>query len=198
MADGCVQSAVVSLDEKRLCRVHFIQMAYRHLDRISLQIQAPAFHSRNAEAASICLEACMREAANIACAADFPPNLERAQLLDILLWASELHGRLRRGPRVAARIPILLRCENPERPWEEKAETQSLSQHGFSFVCRHELREDEELTCVRLDNGRRVKARVAWVRSKEAGENEAGLEFSTSEDFWGFDAGLAVPVSPGK
>ncbi|PYU28635.1 MAG: hypothetical protein DMG31_19620 [Acidobacteria bacterium] len=138
----------------------------------------------------------MREATNIACAAELPNNLERAQLLDILLWASELYGRLRRGPRVRASIPILVRSEDAQKPWEEKTETRELSVHGFSFLCRHELRDGDALLCVRLDNGRRVGARVAWARPKDSGETEAGLEFVTETDFWGMEASLATPVFP--
>ena len=138
----------------------------------------------------------MREATSIACAAEPPGNLERAQLLDILLWASELYGCLRRGPRVRARIPILVRCEAPDGPWEEKSETRILSTHGFSFLCRHELSKDQVLTCVRLDTGRRQNVRVVWVRAKESGESEAGLEFLTRDDFWGFESGAGVAAFP--
>jgi hypothetical protein len=122
--------------------------------------------------------------------------LERAQLLDILLWASDLHGCLRRGPRVRARIPILVRCEAPDGPWEEKSETYMLSAHGFSFLCRHELSKDQALTCVRLDTGRRQNVRVVWVRARQSGESEAGLEFLTLDDFWGFEAGAGVVAFP--
>jgi len=138
----------------------------------------------------------MREATNIACTAEPAGNLERAQLLDVLLWASDLHKSLRRGPRVRARIPILVRCDAPEAPWEEKSETHMLSAHGFSFLCWHELSKDQVLTCVRLDTGRRQKVRVAWVRAKEPGQSEAGLEFLALDDFWGFEAGAGVAAFP--
>ena len=49
----------------------------------------------------------MRGAADIACNPAPPSNLERARVIDVLLWASELHGRLRRSPRVPAQIPVL-------------------------------------------------------------------------------------------
>jgi hypothetical protein len=148
--------------------------------------------------ASRFLEQCMREATNIACAAEVLNNLERAQLLDILLWASELYGRLRRGPRVPAYIPILVRSEEAQKPWEEKTETLQISAHGFSFICRHELHNGDVLTCVRLDSGCRVGGRVAWARCKDSGETEAGVKFATDEDFWGMEAGVATPILPHK
>jgi len=195
-ADGCAKAAVASLDERRVCRAHFVAGAYRRLESIAAQIQEPHFHTQHGDLASRFLEGCMRETTNIACAPELPDNLERAQLLDILLWASELYGRLRRGPRVRASIPILIRCEDPQKPWEEKTETRQLSVHGFSFVCRHELLDGQALTCVRLDSGRRLEGRVAWARSKDSGETLAGVEFVTDEDFWGMEAGVAKPVFP--
>lgn len=195
-ADGCAEAAVASLDDRAVCRAHFLSSAYRHLESIAAQIREPNFHEHRGEPAARCLEQCMREATNIACIAEPPENLERAQLLDILLWASDLHKSLRRGPRIRARIPILVRCDAPDAPWEEKSETHMLSTHGFSFLCRHELSKDQVLTCVRLDTGRRQNARVAWVRAKQSRENEAGLEFLTLDDFWGFEAGAGVAAFP--
>ena len=197
-ADGCAEAVAAALDGRQMCRTHFVAGAYRRLNSIAAQIQEPHFHSEHGDPAARFLERCMREATNIACGPELPNNLERAQLLDILLWASELYGRLRRGPRVRANVPILIRCEDLQKPWEEKTETRQLSMHGFSFLCRHELRDGDALTCVRLDNGRRVEGRVAWARSRDSGEILAGVEFITDEDFWGLEAGLATPVFPYK
>jgi len=195
-ATGCAEAAMASIEERQVCRTHFLSAAYRHLESITAQIQEESFHSKHGESAGRCLEQCIREATNIACGADLPTNLERAQVLDILLWASELVARLRRGPRLAARIPILVRSEVAGEPWDEKTETRVVSMHGFSFLCGHELSTGKTLTCIRLDNGRRVGARVAWVRSSETGETEAGLEFVTDENFWGLDACALTPAFP--
>lgn len=197
-AEGCLEAAVASLDECQVCRTHFVTGAYRHLESVAEQIQEPSFYSQHGELATRFLEQCMREVTNIACAAEPPDNLERARLLDILLWASELYGRLRRGPRVRASIPILVRSEDEQKPWEEKADTVVLSVHGFCFFCRHELHSGDILTCIRLDNGHRADARVAWTRSKDSGETEAGLEFITDEDFWGAEVSVAAPVFPAR
>lgn len=195
-AEACTETSVATLDERGVCRAHFLAGAYRHLESIAAQINEPNFHSQQGESASCFLEQCMREATNIACAAELLNNLERAKILDILLWASELYVRLRRGPRVRASVPILVRSEDAQKPWEEKTETRLLSVHGFCFVCHHELRSGDTLTCVRLDNGRRVGARVVWARSKDSGETEAGVEFVTDEDFWGMDVSVAELVFP--
>ena len=193
-AEGCAALAIASLDENWVCRAHFLSEAYGRLESIASQVLEPDFHSRHGELATRFLEQCMREVANIACASELPNNLERAQLLDILLWASELYGRLRRGSRVRANIPMVIRSQDEHNPWEEKTETIQLSVHGFSFLCHHELRVNDALACTRLDNGRRAAGRVAWARSSASGGTEAGVEFMVQEDFWGMEAAVDSPV----
>lgn len=182
---ACTETAVVLIGEQRLCSKHFIERSYQQLESISAGMREASFDEKNAETSARRLEECMRGAADIACNAEPPSKLERARVIDVLLWASELHGRLRRSPRLPARIPILLRSEAPERPWEEKTETMVLSRHGMQVTCRSELRPGDVLTCVRLDSGKRVEARVAWTQRNPSGQTEAGLEFSRDENFWG-------------
>ena len=191
--DSCTEAAIALLDERHFCRAHFLARAYRHLESIASQIQDSHFHSEHGESAASFLEQCMRQTADMACGEELPGNLERAQVLDILLWASELHGRLRRGPRVRAKIPILVRCEDPMKPWEEKTETRLLSLHGLHLECRHEVQMGGTVTCIRLDNSRRVDAKVVWARVKASGETEAGLQFLTDEDFWNLETRVAPP-----
>jgi len=99
--------------------------------------------------------------------------------------ASELHGKLRRGPRVPVRMPILLKSSGPGEPWEEVTESQTLSLHGMRVASQHQLRVRDALTCMRLDNRRQTQARVVWARPLASGVTEAGLEFTSGEDFWG-------------
>jgi len=198
-AEGCSDTRVATVEGRSYCRKHFLSSAYRYLESISSQILQAQFHESHADAAGKFLEDCMRHAADIACEPVPPGNLERAQVLDILLWASELHGKLRRGPRVAASMAILLRCEIPDQSWEERTETRLLSRHGLQISCSHELKVNDLLTCVRLDNNRKVEARVVWARTSDAGRTEAGLEFTTEENFWGLKAvsgTLMAPVGP--
>lgn len=182
---ACPEAAIVLLGDSSMCSKHFIERSYQELEKISERVSEPAFDESLAETAGRLLEDCMRGAADIAGRPTSLSNLEKARVVDVLLWASELYGRLRRSPRVATRIPVLLRSEAPDRPWEEKTETQLVSRHGMQVSCRRELRKGETLTCVRLDSGRRAVARVAWTRSKDSGEIEAGLEFANEDNFWG-------------
>jgi hypothetical protein len=187
----CAEAAVASAEERALCRKHFLVYSYQRLENISAQIHDAKFHQKHGDAVSHQLEECMRDAADIACGSTAPDNLEKAQVLDILLWASELHARLRRGPRVPARMLIQLRSEDPDHPWEEKTETQFVSRHGAHIVCGHELSANDRLICVRLDNGWRTEARVAWASRKASGKLEAGLEFLTDQNFWTMGTGLS-------
>ena len=189
-SEGCSDEVVASVENRGLCRKHFLANAYRQLETISAQIQDPRFHESHGEPAARFLEDCMRHAADIACAPAPPSNLERAQVLDVLLWASELHGRLRRSPRVSARVAVKLRSETQQ--WEERVETQLLSRHGFQLTCGHELNVEDVLICERLDVGWRTQVRVVWARRKETGATEAGFEFLKDENFWG----IATAVPP--
>jgi hypothetical protein len=186
---ACPESAIVSIGERRLCSKHFLQHSYQALEAISAGMRELSFDDQQAETTSRQLEECMRGAADIACSPAPPPNIERARVVDVLLWASELHEQVRRSPRVSARIPVLLCSEVPDKPWEEKTATSLLSHHGMQVFCQAQLRPGDSLICVRLDNGRRVKARVAWTRPASGDGIEAGLEFSSAENFWGIDWG---------
>lgn len=181
----CSESAIALIGEQRLCSKHFIEHSYQQLEEISASMREPRFHEKSAETSARHLEDCMRGAADIACSPQPPSNLERARVIDVLLWASELHGRLRRSPRVSARIPILLRSEAPDHPWEEKTETLLLSRYGMQLNCRSEIHPAQILICIRLDTGSKAEVRVAWTRRTLSNEIEAGLEFSDDENFWG-------------
>ena len=93
----CTEEGIASIDGRVLCRTHFLTSSYQRLEAISGQIHRQEFQERQADAAGRFLEGCMHDAADIACAVGAPSNLERARVLDVLLWASELHSRLRHG-----------------------------------------------------------------------------------------------------
>jgi hypothetical protein len=182
---GCAETAAVALEQRQLCCKHFLAHSYARLASITTQVQQADFHEVHADGVAGFLEECMRDAAEIACSAAAPDNLERAQVLDVLLWASELHGRLRRGSRVPANIPILVRSVVPERSWEEITATRVLSQRGVRFTCRHDVRVNDTLLCIRLDTQGQIQARVVWTRGNSSGGVDVGVEFTTDEDFWG-------------
>ncbi len=109
--EDCTESVTASVGEGNLCQKHFLAVSYRRLESIAVEMKQPQFDHAHTDAARRFLLDCMRCAADVACSPVVPDNLERAQLLDILMWATELHGLLRRGPRVSVRIPILVRLK---------------------------------------------------------------------------------------
>jgi hypothetical protein len=202
--EGCAEPAVASLEDRVFCRKHFLAVSYRRLEEIAAQIREPRFRAGNAESAARFLEECMRCAADVACLPESPSNLEKAQVLDVLLWASELHGLLRRSPRVSASIPVLVRSEMAGHAWQEETKTKTLSRHGLQIGLRNAVRVNDVLTCTRSDNGWMARARVVWTRRKAASsggllvqagtdlrgqqgeleESDVGLELLTEENFW--------------
>ena len=194
MEAGCAEAAVVSLGDRSVCRTHYLASCYKRLEEISRSVSIKHYNmtQEEAESANRFLQDCMRSAADFASAQQMPSNLERAQVYDVLLWASELHGRLRRSPRKAAKFPILLCSEIPGRTWEVRTETQVVSRHGMRLTCNADIRPKDTLICIRLDNGRRAEANVAWAGRTDSGATDAGLELVREENFWGLAWGAPL------
>jgi PilZ domain len=192
--EGCSEASVAVVDDRGFCYGHFLSYSYERLEAISAQIHQPQFRNQQTESTGRFLEDCMRSAADIAHAVEAPTNLQRARVMDVLLWASELHGRLRRGPRVPARIPVQIQLETTDGRWEERTETLQVSRHGAHILCRHEANIGDRLTCVRLDTGARADAHVAWIRRRRSGEVEMGIAFLGEVNLWDFESGDAIPV----
>jgi hypothetical protein len=181
--------------------MHYLAYCYQRLEVIAQNVGIRTYNmnQEEAESATRFLQDCMRSAADIASAQEMPSNLERAQVYDVLLWASELHGRLRRSPRRAVRFPILLRSEIPGRVWEVRAETAIVSRHGMRIACRVDIRPKDALTCIRLDTGRRAECTVAWTSHTDSGDVDVGVEFVHEENFWGLAWGApAEDIDTGR
>ena len=99
----------MSLGDRSVCRAHYLASCYKRLEQISQSVSVKHYNmtQEEAEAANRFLQDCMRTAADFASAQQMPSNLESAQVYDVLLWASELHGRLRRSPRKAVQVSRL-------------------------------------------------------------------------------------------
>ncbi len=189
--EGCAEPAIASLEDRALCRQHFIAGSYSRLEEIAGRVRDPRTRAGNADSAAKFLEECMRYAADIACLPEQPSNLEKAQVLDVLLWASELHGLLRRSPRISVRIPVLMRSEIQGHAWHENAVTKTLSRHGLQISLRNPVKVNDVLTCVRADNGWEAKARVVWTRRKAPDESDVGLELLSEGNFWEMETGIS-------
>lgn len=187
-ATGCERPVAALLQGRPFCRVHFIAQCYEQLEGCSPRLQERPFRDADAESLAGVISECMRQAAQLAQSAQDLDNLERAQLLDILLWSGDVRQRLRRGSRKAASVPIRLRSEKPGHPWEEETQTQMLSRHGAMVECEHVVETGENLHVTRLDTGQQAQARVVWQRRKESDRVEIGLAFPVSDNFWNIKA----------
>jgi len=147
---GCEESAAGSLEVHSFCREHFIFTCYEELDRCGCWQEARLSPDRTPELVRQFLGECYRQVAQLASNVKEFTGLERAQLIDILLRATDLSCRLRQSPRLAASIPVQLRCEVPGGTWEEQTQTKQLSPHGALLECQHPVRVGEILLVVRL------------------------------------------------
>jgi len=92
---GCSQSAVASLREESFCLNHFCGRCYELLERIDDRAQlARSDHSFPQDAIAVA-DDCARVALHVSLNTRALGNLERARLLDILLWSGDIVNTIR-------------------------------------------------------------------------------------------------------
>jgi hypothetical protein len=187
---GCGLAPEGSLDGEVFCRAHFISDCYKRLDHYDEKRKGPGLSISDLESVRRFIHDCTRSADEIEHNGRNLDNLDRAKLLHIILYASELGRHLRRSPRKIATIPLTLSSERIGGAWEENAETVLLSQHGAMVLCKHAAKAGETIRLKREDTGQETDARVAWQRSSTNDEVRVGVEFVACENFWGLDWGL--------
>ena len=93
---GCSGAKVATIEDHPLCLDHFLTECYatlEYLDRWRTQgSPKPATESQAVTGAQVraFLQACSGQALNVSLQCTGMTNLQRARLLDVLLWASEL------------------------------------------------------------------------------------------------------------
>ena len=101
---ACGSATATSLGEQALCLNHFLLRCYAKLEAVDPRGQKSREERVDLAAMRAFIEDCSRRALEISLHREDLTNLERARLLDILLWASELFLVLR-APRVTAEQP---------------------------------------------------------------------------------------------
>lgn len=104
--NACRNAAVTSLDHQALCLNHFLLRCYAQLEALDPRSQKSREQRVDLAAMRAFIEECSQKALEVSLHSGNLTNLERARLLDILLWASELFLVLR-APRVAFTEPIV-------------------------------------------------------------------------------------------
>ncbi len=186
MVPDCQLPARASLEERSLCLAHFISTCYTEIDDYSRSLKEQGLRELFAERVRRFVVQCTRQATDLAYSAENLENIERARLLDIILYASEILRHLRRSPRKVESVRIKLVREDP-LSFEETTETKVLSRYGALLECQQSLEMGQKVIVVRLDNEQKVRGRVIWVRATGSGSNELGIEFLGSENFWGLN-----------
>src|SRR3989454_12852911 len=129
-APGCSRPAAGTVELRPLCLEHFLTSCYAKLDRCAQQLREQPLEKSTVESMQQFVEESARQATHIAHTVDDLDNLQRARLLDILLWAGELIRRLRRGPRKGASVPLPLGSANPRPSWEGEKKKRMLGLPG--------------------------------------------------------------------
>jgi hypothetical protein len=186
----CDHASEGSLDGEGFCREHFISVCYEKLDTYDELRKGPGLTVTDSESVRRFIHDCTRSADEIEHNARNLDNLDRAKLLHVILYASELGRHLRRSPRKIAKIPVTISSERIGGAWKENTETVLLSRHGAMVLCKHAAKSGETVHLKREDTGQETDARVAWQRSSTNNEVRVGVEFVASENFWGLDWGL--------
>jgi hypothetical protein len=101
---ACHSAAVTSLDQQTLCLNHFLLRCYAKLEAVDPRGQKSREQRVDLASMRAFIEECSQKALEISLHHETLTNLERARLLDILLWASELFLILR-APRVVPEEP---------------------------------------------------------------------------------------------
>lgn len=88
--DSCPDSAVTYFAQRDFCLHHFVSYCYEELDRLDARRNAPQADYSESAALKAFVEECSQCALEVSLKCEHLDNLQRARLLDILLWAGEL------------------------------------------------------------------------------------------------------------
>jgi hypothetical protein len=93
--DSCKSAAVAVLAEQNLCLNHFFSYCYDHLELFDPRSRRSRNDALDIPARRRFVEECSRAALDLSFRCETLTNLQRARLLDIMLWAGELFLLLR-------------------------------------------------------------------------------------------------------
>lgn len=94
-ANSCGSTSIISLDQQDLCLNHFLLRCYEKLEGVDPRGRKSAAAVPDLTSMRAFVEECSLKALDISMRCGNMDNLQRARLLDILLWAGELYVLLR-------------------------------------------------------------------------------------------------------
>ena len=90
---GCSESGVATFGAETLCSEHFVVACYEVLERLDRGLTLSARSATEAREAKRVADECARGVLDVSLNADGLSNLQKARLLDVLLWAGDIPGR---------------------------------------------------------------------------------------------------------
>lgn len=184
---GCLKPPAGLLGGHFYCRGHFVATCYARLDFCADLLRSRAFSGQTSDEMRNFIAECTQQAAKLSETANNLNHIERARLLDILFYASDIGSHMRRSPRKTLTIPVRVHCKTPGHPWEEDAVTRVISRFGGMLECRQTIKPGDVLVVEHLDSGRTANAKLVWGWRARSGAFVAALEFTDNKNFWGLD-----------
>ena len=183
----CLKPTAALFGGKFYCRGHFVATCYERLDFCADLLRTRSFSHQTSDEMRKFIAECTQQAAKLSETAKDLNHIERARLLDILFYASDIGSHMRRSPRKALAIPVRLHCETPGRPWQEDALTRLVSRFGGMLECQQTILPGNVLVVEHLDSGRSADARLVWGWRARSGSFVVALEFIDCANFWELD-----------
>ena len=122
-ASGCWRTATASLEDRPLCRKHFIDSCETELEAYQRLLKETRLGEVSPESARRFVNQCTQQADSIAQGARDLDDSDRQRLVNLIVLAAEFGRHLRRSPRKEVSIAVRLRSEKSGQRWEEKTET---------------------------------------------------------------------------
>ncbi len=182
---GCSGPSVVILAKQDHGLEHFIQACYQRLEEC-----AQKFKERDQADELACdtrrrsLQEIVDQATTASLTRGDLSNMERIQLLDIVRWAGDLVGQIRRSPRKLVSIPVRLYLESPSQTHTEETSVVEVSQHGTALTSSFLINVGELVKMERMDTGERVEGIVRWRERRDGSIVHVGIEFYSCNNFW--------------
>jgi len=167
--------------------MHFIDSCETELEVYHRLVKENRLGDVSPELSRRFVSQCAQQADRIERGARDLDDRDRERLVNLIVLAAELGRYLRRSPRKVTSIAVQVRSEKSGQRWEERTQTQVISRYGAIVKCDHYLETGESIGVLRLDNGRKADARVAWCGRNQYGEPRVGIEFLNCDNFWDLD-----------
>lgn len=190
---GCSQPSTASLDQRPLCVEHFLRSAQRRLTSIESSVNKQGGERDvPADIQSVLSELVSQIPTVVASTRLLHPEL-RDKFMALSETAARLYKQARRPPRFDRSVSCQIRMSVLSSEAPLRVSTLNVSQRGASVETTHPFQTKQVVTLQRDDTGKRVSAKVVWVK-KAAKGFAVGLEILDHDDFWGLQQFAASPL----